>query len=133
MTICSAFGLCSQLENVYFTGTEEEYNSISLHTSNTTLTKEKVNFVVPTIETNSQSGNEFSFEVKYILEPARVLIAYYKNGVFEKIDERTYTVDKVETFTVDSIFDYENDTVKIMVWDSLSALKPLCEGVKIGK
>jgi len=51
----------------------------------------------------------------------------------EKIDERTYTVDKVETFTVDSTFDYENDTVKIMVWDSLSALKPLCEAVKIGK
>lgn len=129
----NAFGLCSQLENVYFTGTEEEYNSINIHASNTTLTKEKVNFVVPTIEIVSKSGNEFSFEVKYIFQPARVLIAYYKNGVFEKIDERTYTVDKIETFTVDSTFDYENDTVKIMVWNSLSALKPLCEAVKIGK
>ena len=128
-----AFGLCSSLENIYYVGTEEKFDTIEIDTDDTILTKEKVNFVKPTIESVSQKTNEISLKVNYVLTPARVLIAYYKNGVFEKIDERTYTVDKVETFTLDSTFDDENDTVKVMVWDSLSTIKPLCDSVKIGK
>ncbi len=128
-----AFRLCPVLKNVYFAGTEENFNTIKIHASNSNLAVEKVIFVVPSIEITSQSGNDISFEVNYILTPARVLIAYYKNGIFEKFDKRTYTVDKIETFTLDPTFDYEKDTVKIMVWDSSSIVKPLCEAVKIGK
>lgn len=129
----NAFGLCSLLNNVYFSGVEEKYDNINIHESNAFLTKEKVSFVTPVTEIISQSGNKVFFEVKYILNPARVLIVYYKDGAFEKLDERTYTPDKTEAFTLDSSFDYEKDTVKIMVWDSLSTLKPLCESIKIGK
>ena len=79
------------------------------------------------------SLSEASFEVTGTSEPADIVIAYYKNGIFEKVEKREFVADKVETITLNSTFDYEKDTIKIMVWDSISTQKPICEAVTIGK
>jgi len=47
--------------------------------------------------------------------------------------KRPYTLDTVDFFTIDSDFDDENDTVKIMICDNLSRLKPVLESAKIVK
>lgn len=55
------------------------------------------------------------------------------DGVLTKIDRSIYDIDKVENCTLSPRFDIERDTVKIMVWDSISTMKPLCQSFEIGK
>jgi len=118
------------VEEFIYRGTENEFKKVVVAGSSGVY---DVSFGAPKIEMVAYSTSEASFEVTGTSEPADIVIAYYKNGIFEKVEKREFVADKVETITLNSTFDYEKDTIKIMVWDSISTQKPICEAVTIGK
>ena len=117
-----AFSGCSKLSTVYYTGTQEQWNKISIGSSNDPLFNAEMVFF----------GKEICFEIPKLpaeVESATVLLATYdENGVFTGFIEKTVSATDTETtFTVDT---RTGETYKIFVFDVFGKLMPLCENVQ---
>ncbi len=63
---------------------------------------------------------------------AIVLAATYNNGKLVAVTKETVTLEKAGTEVDIAGLSYEgSDTVKIMVWNSLESMKPLCSGCSV--
>ena len=127
----NAFKNCIGLDSVYFAGTEDQYDAIDIHETNTYLTKDKL-VLLPLIKISSQSDSEVDFMVENASPDFCLLIAHHKNGVFEMLEKR-YCTSEVQKIVLGSNFDPLKDTVEIMVWEDVSNLPPLCNSVTIGQ
>ena len=121
-----AFSGCNSLNDVYYTGSEEEWNSISISSSNTPLTNATIHYnCLPSTKTvcaTAVTGEKmFVCIPSYLPEGAQVILTCYMNG---KLVDFQYTPNKNENmeFIVDKPF----DSAKVMLWRSLETANPIC-------
>ena len=91
------------------------------------------NFTKAEIVIYSQTATGVDFMANNLPAQADILIAYYRNGVLDKLEKREYQLNKVESITFDATFNPEYDTIKIMAWNDITGLKALCKSLVIGK
>lgn len=118
----NAFLGCANLHTVYYLGTEEEWNSITIAKQNSDLKNADVIFVKHT-ET-AVSGDRKTFTVKPVnIAPngGIVILALYNGEIL--VDTMIKPYDGSEAvFTTDKTY----TSAKVMVWESLADMKIVC-------
>lgn len=99
----AAFNSCDNLKTVYYCGSEEEWNAITMWERNETL---------------DSAVKVYNYEP---VEGVRI-IAQYCNGRLVDVRTKDYSVGEVN-------YDksVEADTVKVMVWKAANSLEPVCD------
>lgn len=118
---------CSALKDVYYGGTEEQWNNISLGNSNTTLTNANIYYNCPyhsNMTTIFYDGTTTEFYITPDTEYSgnTIVCALYKNQILSDIRIFTYSGNALEYATTKP-----HDELKIMIWKSLSSITPICE------
>ncbi len=109
-TYVSAFNYAGEYSPTY-----AEFKVLNLisYTESSVAQKEKVH----TVETELHN-----------ISSGKIIVIGYKNGAVADLETRDYTQEN-ETFVLEG----DIDEIKIMVWDSLSGLVPVCEAEVITK
>jgi hypothetical protein len=120
------------LNDVYYTGSEDEWNSISIGSYNGYLKNATIHYnyeIVAsgdfegiakwTIDSDDVLSVAFDEEVK----GTPVIMSLKENGEAESISVVNGTNGTVDVS--------DTKTVKIFVWDSFQSMKPLCEAKEI--
>lgn len=149
----AAFLHCCRLEDVYYTGTEEQWSKINIdYRNNDELKNATVHFnshmqndtrmSIPTITKPSQYSFGYSGEVtiENLKTEATLIAVFYRND--DIIFEGTKTIDPGER--VDETFGYTPPTdlwpipiemrptsCKLFLWKDLESMQPLCEAREI--
>ncbi len=124
----NAFYGCDSLVNIYYTGTEEQWNSIKIYSGNTCLTgveilalkitgititdlsKYGVDMFTAEVVTNSPLGSEAIFVAAY-------------DGNDNLLDAKLVTAENMKTSFAKTNVSY----VKAFVWKTLQCLTPACD------
>lgn len=118
-----AFYGCTSLKNIYFTGTEEEWKSIGIAGGNESLLTAKLSVCFSATQTIvSEKGKKFTIIPIGILTAKTVIVALYDGDKFVETQTATYAGDAL-TFTTDKTY----TDAKVMVWDNLTSLQPVCD------
>lgn len=118
-----AFRQCNSLKDIYYKGTEIDWNLISIDFTNTTFLKNAtIHFVACTKTTISDDGKTFTVTPKNIENGQTIILALYDGVNFGEIQTAIY-VGNVIPFTAAKA--YKN--AKVMVWDSITNMKPICD------
>lgn len=129
----SAFRGCSGLKDVYFAGTVEQWNRMDIGDNNTPLFIATIHYstsgeteLPDAFETNiTTNGNETVIEVEVtspnVTQGSSILLALYKSGRLAGFQSAVYDGENI-IFTTD----IEYDTAKVMAWDSIDNMNPLC-------
>ena len=117
-----AFGDCSSLTDVYYSGTEEDWNKISIDSGNYDLTN-ATRHHIPALSV-ARDENTFTVMPKNV-EAGSIILTTYKNGAVTELKTAEYDGEPAE-FTVTS--DY--DSIKIMLWNSFNDMQPLVSAKK---
>ncbi len=151
-----AFESCESLSDVYYAGSEEEWEEISIDSGNSYLTNATIHYNSNSDSNNNDnSGNndnsdsepavseatvtvsngEYTFNViiDNVPQGSQILTAVYENGVLKGFTPTTVTADdngktKSVTVSADSA-----DSAKVFIWGSLEDLSPLCGSTTIQK
>lgn len=116
-----AFSGCIELKDVYFYGTEEEWNKISIGSDNESLTNATIHFVF-TKTTLSNNDKTFTIKTNNIEKGNVIVLALYDDKQFIEMQYKVYTGDVVPFTTTK---DYTK--AKVFVWDDLTTQEPVCE------
>lgn len=122
----NAFNYCDNLTKIYYLGTEEQWGNISIGTGNDILTTaEKIYNSEIGISEAAAKYTENSVEVT-----ASALVPegsdFYAVGYSEDI---MTGMSKIENGT--AVLPKDTQNVKIIVWDNLGTMKPVCEAKMI--
>ncbi len=120
-----AFYNCTTLENVYFVGTESE-KAYSVGANNDPFKSLSTTYSKGTRSTVSSDRKKVTVTPVNVESGIEVIVALYKNGAFVGTQSATYTNGELSFDTNASYTD-----VKIMLWNELGDLKPLCEAENI--
>lgn len=111
-------------------GTGISYNPGDIYTANEPLTLyaqwEKLAPVLEAAVRKSGNTHTVETELQNIPETCEVMVMGYKNGRLIAFDSKN-NVQQNESFTLTG----DIDVIKVMAWDSLSSLSPLCEAAII--
>lgn len=125
--MASAFSGCDKLSEVFFTGSQSDWDKIFIDSGNETITS-KVQFLsMPAIDAKPQKtsgGVSLDYTLENISQPANILIAGYKNGV---IVDKIITREKSGTEELKGDF----DKIKIMAWEDFKTLNPLSDSADL--
>jgi hypothetical protein len=116
----SAFNGCYNLTDVYYSGTEEDWNKISIYEYGNEYLTNATRHYIPSIKL-TDDGTSFTVTPKNISAGNSIIFAVYKDGKMVDMQTKSYDgTDSVFSVTV------PYDTVKAMVWENLASMKPLC-------
>ena len=121
----SAFMYCDHLKDVYYTGTEEEWENIFIDSNNDSLTRATIHYNTPmltvSVSETVSGSTAYTVSVENLPTTAVIVAALYHKGRFVGFEHAEYRGKAVviETATV-------HDSAKIMAWESLESMKPLC-------
>ncbi len=115
----NAFLRCDRLADVYYCGDEEDWRGVYTDCGNEALTNAEFHYI---------SGGQVSFEIEPTLKVLptnakigdNVILAAFKNSLLYSLKISEYSGTPVE-FAVPE----EYDELKIMLWDSITGMKPL--------
>lgn len=138
----SAFEECESLSDVYYAGSEAEWNEISIDQGNECLTNATIhynenNISEPAISeaTVTASNGEYTFNISIdnVPQGSQLLTVVYNNGAMKGFAPTTITsadngTTKSVTVSADSA-----DSAKIFIWSDINNMKPLCENKTIEK
>lgn len=130
--ICKdAFYGCNNIEKVYFTGTEEKFNTINISFGNDALTNATKTFNYRKINTSvnvNPSTRLTNFEITPVIcevGDTIIISTYYDKSL---VDFKTMVYDgNKKSWETDKFF----DTAKVFIWDSITSLKPICQAIPI--
>ncbi len=126
-----AFTECTALTDVYYAGTEEDWNLITFDYGNSSLTDATIHYnssmptpaIVGATVTVADSVVEITVETENILTSCYIFAAGYKSdGSISGISE--VTEGKAE-------LPQDTQTVKVFIWDGKDGLTPMCESARI--
>lgn len=108
--------------NALFENAEDFYNKINSRTIGDRTITAQWDYIPPHTETQVvKNGNSYDISVSQTnLETAKIIVAGYKNN--KVVDMEILNNDNLQT-----TFTGDFDTFKIMAWENLSTIKPLCE------
>lgn len=135
-----AFYICDSLTDVYYEGSEEEWNKIDISSVdndallNATIHYNSIGTNPPEIvdtPTVTTSGNTYKFDIQLnnVQYSSSLITAVYKDGRMVNMSVtplETGDTKKSVTVTADSA-----DTAKVFIWGDLGRLTPLCESKTI--
>lgn len=126
----SAFQGCSSLTDVYYAGSEKEWDEINILSYNKDLTNATIHY---NYESSTNNGTQFDVSIRYntlvlvdfvtenLPDTCIIYIAAYKDNVLSQIKQ--ISVDDNGTF-----FETDGENkFKVFVWDSINKMIPLCE------
>lgn len=117
----SAFDSCINLKNVYFSGTEEQWNIAAADFDRKSIT---VHFCAPVLyayaNTSDSGQTEYVINAENVPESCVIIAALYDGGKFAGFVQALYNG---QTLTIKT--DIPHDSVKIMAWASLESTKPV--------
>lgn len=122
----SAFGECDNLKDIYFAGTQEQWNSaISAYDENVgTYQNIAVHFCAPVLyayaNTSDSGQTEYVINAENVPGSCIIIAALYDGGKFAGFVQALYNG---QTLTIKT--DIPHDSVKIMAWASLESAKPV--------
>ena len=130
----SAFYQCYELTNVYYNGTETEWNKISIDEfgNNILLSIADMHYVskpmingTPTI---TAEGNTYTATVplKNVALDCQLIAVLYKGGIMKAVELKSIPLN-AESESI-SVSADEADQIKLFIWDSLSGAVPMCNG-----
>ncbi len=116
----NAFDKCSNLIAVSYRGTVDEWNSVVIGTGNSYLINSNI-FYIPRIDISvSNLGSTFTVNLINIVNGKTVILALYDEE-FVEMQSAAYNGEAIPFTTT------KNYTkVKVMVWDNITNLKPVC-------
>lgn len=135
-----AFSTCTELTDVYFEGTEEEWNALTIQSGNDCLLNAELHFnsIQPSpMEADtficdiavSETENVYSFNIELAYPHNSSIIAIiYSNG--EIAGQTTAPLSPFDT-SVELNVDAQGDTAKIFIWDDFQSMIPLCPAESI--
>ena len=121
-----AFEDCYFLTDVYYSGSEEEWNRISIDSDNTDLTNATIHYnsdILPYTTTTvsvKDGQKEFTVSPTGIETSNMVILALYKGSAFIGLQSALYNGEDIIFET-----DIDCDKAKVMVWGSFTNLKPV--------
>lgn len=118
-----AFDYCP-ISDVYYIGTEDEWNKITIENENDPLTKATIHYnYVCTNTSVTKEGDETIISVIPANAPkgVNILVGLYKNGQFADVAVAEYNGTEI---TVKTKTDF--DEIKVMMWNDLKTLSPIC-------
>ncbi len=122
-----AFDGCAALTDVYFGGTEEEWNDVVKSGKNDALTNATVHFNTPMLSVTAEK-TETQTTVRVIpsnlASGTALLLGCYQNGVLTDVQIKVYQGTE-ETFAVTEPY----DSIKVMAWENTSDMKAVCTSV----
>lgn len=125
-----AFDGCSNLKDLYYNGTRREWNNIMIiNTGNGVLKEATIHFDESYTEstvTKSGDGLIINTNVYNVDEPYSILIVGYKENKLVTIKEIFYD-EQQSSYSLEG----DMDEIKVMVWNELSAIKPMCVSEQI--
>lgn len=133
----SAFYGCSSLTDVYYTGTQEQWEQISIGKNNTYLQNATIHYNCspeqskPVCQINGAvaSADKMTVFVSSSLGAVNntMLIAKYKSGILIGLTEKQIDLSADSNEVVFENFTKGNaDMIKIMLWSRAEPFKPLC-------
>lgn len=121
-----AFSGCHNITNVLYDGTKEEWDKILMCNGNFSIKRAQIQFndsaKKSTKTTISTDGKSFTITPINIEKGKTVILALYDG---EKLVEMQHATYEGTTITFTTTKSYTN--AKVMVWDDLTTLKPVCE------
>ncbi|MDO4618141.1 MAG: leucine-rich repeat domain-containing protein, partial [Clostridia bacterium] len=133
-----AFLDCSSITDVYYYGTQEDWDNIYIELGNEYLQNATIHFIAPTslsnVSVTKTNENTYSYSFKMTAPEATqgtFIIALYSESKLVGLATETQTESATEytssgkTVTVTAV----PTSYKIFFWDSLLTLKPLCDSV----
>ena len=121
-----AFYDCSSLLDVYYDGTQDEWNNIDIYDfGNKYLNSATIHYQAISAHTKTTvSKDRKTFDVKPVNISAgnTVILALYDNGKFIEMQTEKYNGIDIQFVTDKS---YTN--AKVMVWESFENMKPVCQ------
>ncbi|MDD6483226.1 MAG: leucine-rich repeat protein [Clostridiales bacterium] len=115
----SAFDNCSSLTDVYYNGNKEQWQSISIGSSNSSLTRATIHFLPNTATT--QNGNTFTVTPRNLPDNCLIMLVCYNNDICTYVGTYNYDGSSSVPFSVDA----EYDKVKVFVWNDMSNPRPV--------
>lgn len=121
-----AFYSCLNLAGVYYTGTEENWNTIYIDSANTSLTNASIHYVYAVTLSDTDGQKQQVFLDRSNVTPANtgniVILAIYNGDRIVEVMTAPFD-SKGMSFSANKSY----TTAKVMVWDGLSGAKPLCQ------
>lgn len=115
-----AFKSCSGLTDVYYTGTQSDWNNISIDDENTYLKNATLTYIAGTKTT--VSGKIFTVSPINTATGNTVVVALYDGNKLVETQSAVYSGEDVE-FTTEE--DYTK--AKVFVWKDTTTAVPVCE------
>lgn len=116
------------LKDVYYEGTESEYENIIKGYNNKPLLNATVHYNVPMIYANVLKNNDsYTLNTNFAnIDNGEVIIAGYKNNKLVTVISEEFE-NSEKAFSVSG----DIDTLSIMLWNDLESLKSICEATVI--
>lgn len=120
------------LTDVYYTGSEADWNKISIDNYSEQLPDATIhyNFVAeePVLSIGfDKSSNEITVTATKAVSGASLLAARYQDGKLVGIEPVSISLSAGENTIESPMSDYSGaDTVKFLIWESLTSVEPLC-------
>lgn len=115
-----AFSECKELKTVYYGGTEEQWNKISISSGNEYLKNANIVFSYKTCNVDT-SENTFDVTPINIDSGATITMAFYDENNLVSFETQKY-----ENKTLHFKKEKNYKEAKIMVWNNLESLTPIC-------
>lgn len=121
------FAWCANLKDVYYGGSKRDWNAILIGSSNGMLTNANITFVEPKTET-TLSNNDKTFTIKPVnMKTGKIIIlALYDGDRFVEMQYAIYEGDAL-TFTTTATY----TDAKVMAWDDMTDLVPVCDAESV--
>lgn len=123
-----AFDGCDKMTTVNYIGNEDEWDEVYIGIYNGSLLSCKVNFIKKTIKLKTDiTNNIFIVTPDGMPQDSNIIFTCYKEGLPVYVDVFTYKGNTVVPF----VPTVEYDEVKVMAWESLESMYPLCDAQKV--
>lgn len=126
------------LINVYYGGSEAEWNNIEIRSGNQDLLNATIHYnceeetaEIKSVSPVSSSNGVYKFKIEFdnINQSGVLVAALYKKGVMQGY--KTVNILPGVTSSTITVTAGAADSARFFVWDSLGTMKPLCEAKSI--
>ena len=132
-----SFKRCSQLTDIYYAGSEEDWDQISINSDNDSLANATIHYncsdksVIQSVSCNYEN-NKITAQItfSYIKQAGTLVAAVYNNGKLVTVKDKPASVNELQhTIEIDADESCIGCEVKVFCWENYSSLKPLAKFV----
>ena len=116
-----AFFDCNNISDVYYNGTKDEWSKISIESNNSYITNANIRCIPRTETTVSNNGKSFLIKPIGVENGKTIILALYDGNTFVEMQSKTYNGSDLSFTTA-----YTYTKAKIMVWEDLINIAPIC-------